>query len=175
METKLRPTLILLAAGALSGCSAPTVNLATNEPIKVDINMRLDVYQYNASGTATPKPGVRIAPDDSPESRSRNREADIQVFKKNQLVGENRHGLVSTRPAINEEKPEYREYIRSTVESENAERMNVMKTQAEAQKISLPDIQSKQAELWRNRAFQGEWIEIPDAEGRTGTWQQKGE
>lgn len=174
METKLRPTLILLAAGVLSGCSAPTVNLATNEPIKVDINMRLDVYQYNASGTAAPKPGVKITPDD-PESRKRNREADIQVFKKNQLVGENRYGQLSTRPAINEEKPEYREYIRSTIESENAERKNAMNTQAEAQKTSLPDIQSKEAELRRNLAFKGEWIEIPDAEGRTGTWQQKGE
>ena len=51
--------------------------------------------------------------------------------------------------------------MRVTVEEENADRMDLMKSLAESQKTSLPEIQAKQAELWRNRSFKGEWIETP--------------
>ena len=55
METSFHHPLILLAAAVgLAGCQAPTVNLATAEPITVDINMRLDVYQYNATNGQKP-------------------------------------------------------------------------------------------------------------------------
>jgi uncharacterized lipoprotein YajG len=51
-EPPYRQTLKVLAACALlAGCKAPTVNLATSDPIKVDINMRLDVYQYSTTAT----------------------------------------------------------------------------------------------------------------------------
>ena len=36
-----------LGAGCLGGCS-PTINLATPEPVKVDVGVRLDVYQKTA-------------------------------------------------------------------------------------------------------------------------------
>lgn len=174
METTLRQSLTLFAAGALfAACSAPTVNLATGEPIKVDINMRLDVYQYNATGTNAPASSVKPGPDQSPEARRRNRMADIQTFKGNQLVGEGRDGLVVIRPKAQEEKPEYRDYIRLTVDAENSDRIELMKTMAENQKTSLPEIQSKQAEIWRNRSFKGEWIEIPGPEPGQWIWIQK--
>jgi len=43
---------------------------------------------------------------------------------------------------------------------------------AESQKTSLPEIQGKQAELWRNRSFKGEWIETPGPDG-SWKWVQK--
>ena len=50
METKTMKILFSAAALALlAGCSTPTVNLSTAEPIKVDIAMRLDVYDHNKS------------------------------------------------------------------------------------------------------------------------------
>jgi len=155
--------ILFVLAVTFGGCAAPTVNLATSEPIKVDINMRLDVYQYGQTGgakTAPAKPTV----DQSPEARRRNRMADIQQFKNERLVGESHNGLVmiNTKP-----DGERGEYVRTTVEAENADRMDVMKALADSQKTSLPEIQAKQAEIWAQRSFKDELIEVlqPD-----GTW-----
>lgn len=170
MEKRLRKSLILVAACAtLGGCKAPTVNLATSEPIKVDINMRLDVYQYSSPAAQKPAQPQASPSAQTPESRRRNRMADIQQFKNQRLVGESRDGLLVIRT-----KPdgEFGDYVRITVEEENADRMELMKSLAESQKTSLPEIQAKQAELWRNRSFKGEWIETPGPDG-TWKWVQK--
>lgn len=158
--------LVLLA---LAGCKGPTVNLSTNDPIKVDINMRLDVYQYasGAKASASPSP----APGAGAESRRRNRMADIQKFKNERLIGEGRSGLVVI---MKDSLPEgeYGDYVRKSVEEENQDRSELMKANADTQKTSIVEIQKQQAELWRNRSFKGEWIEI-EAEPDNWQWKQK--
>ena len=48
-----------LAAILLAGCTGPTVNLSTPEPVKVDIAMRLDVYQHeNEKKPSQPVPAT---------------------------------------------------------------------------------------------------------------------
>jgi uncharacterized protein YdbL (DUF1318 family) len=170
MEKRLRQSLTLILVWALlGGCKAPTVNLATSEPIKVDINMRLDVYQYSSPGTRKPTQSQASPAIQTPESRRRNRMADIQHFKNQRFVGEGRDGLLVIR---NKPDGDYGDYVRVTVEEENADRMELMKSLAESQKTSLPEIQAKQAELWRNRSFKGEWIETPGPDG-AWKWIQK--
>lgn len=95
--------------------------------------------------------------------------ADIQQFKNERLVGEGHEGLlvIRTKP-----EGEYGDYVRVAVEEENADRMDLMKSLAESQKTSLPEIQGTQAELWRNRSFKGEWIETPGPDG-SWKWVQK--
>ncbi|CAN5742463.1 hypothetical protein BH09VER1_BH09VER1_10830 [soil metagenome] len=187
-------TLILavLAAMVVAGCKTPTVNLATTEPIKVDIDMRLDVYQY--SSTNAPKTGqvvVTKAPDSaqppstnattstnllakselpnassgSPETRRHNRQADIQKFKNDRMVGEGHDGLLFIVKE-NLPKDDSAHAIRTAVNAENQDRMDMMKKEADEQKVSLPTIQAQQGELWRNRSFKGEWIEVE----KDGTW-----
>lgn len=171
-----RPALVirhssLVLAAVLGGCSAPTVNLATSEPIKVDINMRLDVYQYGQTGGAQKPAGQTSTSNPTPKTSRDNRMADIQIFKNNQLVGEGHEGMLVVRwDVVSKENEDYRKYIRQTVEAENDDRMTMMKAQADKDKISLPEVQSKQAEIWRNRAFKGEWIEVPIPEN-PGKWQ----
>jgi hypothetical protein len=134
METTLRQSLtVLIACSMLGGCKAPTVNLATSEPIKVDINMRLDVYQY--SSPTTKKPAQAPPTAQTPEARRRNRMADIQQFKNERLVGEGHEGLlvIRTKP-----EGEYGDYVRVAVEEENADRMDLMKSLAESQKDIPP-------------------------------------
>ena len=101
METTFHQTLKALALALtllLGGCSAPTVNLATSEPIVVDINMRLDVYQYSPTNSQKPSsPAGANATAASSDAQRGNREADIQKFKNDRLVGENRDGLVTIR------------------------------------------------------------------------------
>jgi uncharacterized protein YdbL (DUF1318 family) len=170
MERRLCQSLILaMSCASLGGCKAPTVNLATSEPIKVDINMRLDVYQFSSPTTQKPAQAQASPSARTPESRRRNRMADIQQFKNQRLVGESHEGLLVIRT-----KPdgEFGDYVRITVEEENADRTELMKSLAESQKTSLPEIQAKQAELWRNRSFKGEWIETPGPDG-TWKWVQK--
>lgn len=154
------------AAATLAGCSAPTVNLSTSEPIKVDISMRLDVYDHNK---AAAKPASPAAQAQDPESRRRNRMADIQNFKNSRLVGEGRDGLVSIRA---DTPGEPGDYMRKTVAAENDDRMVLMKSLAEKEKRSIDDIQSEQAALWQKRAFEGELIEVASPDG-TFTWVAK--
>ena len=169
MET-LRQSLILLVVGSLLGsCKAPTVNLSTNEPIKVDINMRLDVYQYSSPTTKKPAAPQTTPAGQSPEARRRNRMADIQQFKNERLAGEGHDGLLVI---LKKPEGEYGDYVRVAIDEENADRMELMKSLAESQRTSLPEIQSKQAELWRNRSFKGEWIETQQPDG-SWKWVQK--
>lgn len=173
METRLHQTLTALALFTLlGGCSAPTVNLSTAEPIVVDINMRLDVYQHSPTNSQKPTTTAGTpAGNNTPatEAQRGNREADIQKFKNERLVGENRDGLVTirTRP-----DGDYGNYIARAVEQENADRMALMKNIAEQQKTTLPEVQKRQGELWRNRSFKNEWIEEPQADG-SWKWTQK--
>jgi len=155
------------AAALLAGCSAPTVNLATSEPIKVDIAMRLDVFQH--TNDAASKPAAPSNSSDSAEVRRRNRMADIQNFKNSRLVGEGRDGLLSVRI---DTAGDAGDYVRKTVAEENADRMALMKALAEKEKRNLDDIQSAQAALWQKRAFKGELIEVSSPDG-TFEWVAK--
>ena len=157
--------LASIPALALAGCAGPTVNLATPEPVKVDIAMRLDVYQHTKEGEKTDSASKAAEP-----GKDRlNRASDIQTFKNSRLVGEGSNALL----AIRVETPgDYGDYIRKIIEAENIDRMALMKAQAAREKIPLPAVQKKQADLARKMAFKGEWIELEKADG-SKEWIQK--
>lgn len=174
MEPHLTTMKILLTSATaatallLASCAAPTVNLATPQPIKVDIAVRLDVYQHTKE---TAKKSALATTSLDPAEARRKRMADIQTFKNSRLVGEGRDALLSIRV---ETAGDYGDFIRKTVDAENADRMVLLKSEAERQKTSLPQVQSKQADLAAKLAFKGEWIEVvkdPDSP----TWIQKEE
>ncbi len=163
----LAPCLLTLAS-----CASPTIQVATPDPIQVDINMRVDVYQHEPKNSANAKNKPQQKDSSStPESRRRNRMGDIQELKNSRLVGEGADGLL----AIVEAPPgDFGIFVRKTVNEENADRMEVMKQISEKTKRSLDAIQNEQAAEWRNRSFTGEWIQLP-AEGQPGKfeWKQK--
>ena len=131
--------------------------------------MRLDVYQH--AKEASKKSTSSVATSTDPVEARRNRMADIQTFKNSRLVGEGRDALL----AIRVETPgDYGDFIRKTVDAENADRMALMKSDAEKQKTSLPQIQTKQASLAAKLAFKGEWIEVVKDDG-SAEWIQKEE
>lgn len=170
---KARHPLVALAFVLTSGgCQMPSINLATNQPIKVDIAMRLDVYQHDEDGpspVATPKPAPGAAAALEPGRRRKDRDADLQTFKKARFVGEGHDGLLVILKAP-EGNPG--DYLRHTVAAENSDRMADMKAYAKSQKLPLAEVQAGQGELWRNRSFKGEWIETKGADG-SYQWVQK--
>jgi len=166
-----RPNPLIFTAGVillLAGCSGPSVNLATTEPIKVDINVRLDVYQHEAPG-AKKDQGAPEPVTVDPLAARRNRAAEIQNFKNSRLIGEGRDGLLVV---LSQPSGDYGDYLVKTVTAENRDRMQIMKELAESQKRPLPEVQAAQAEVWRARSFGGEYIEIPQEDG-SFQWTQK--
>jgi uncharacterized protein YdbL (DUF1318 family) len=124
--------------------------------------MRVDIYQH-ATGDA-PASG----PEAEAQDRRRARMAEIQTLKNARIVGENRHGQISL---VQPPPGEYGDYVRRTVEAENADRLALMKQLAAERRVPLADIEAEQANLWRERSFPGEWIEAQvDGAWR---WQQK--
>lgn len=158
---------IFLGLLLVAGCEGPKVNLSTPEPIVLDINMRVDIYERSASRTTSSTAPTGDVP--TADARRRDRMADIQSFKNSRLVGESRQGLlvVLTKP-----EGSYGRYVEKIVGEENADRLVVMRGLSEERRVPLDDIQQQQGELWRTRSFNGEWVEVPQ-DNNTWRWVQK--
>lgn len=145
---------------SLAACS-PTVNLATPEPIKVDVGVRLDVYQKTPINKAKEEQSsLQIA------ANRRLRTGEIQSLKNNGIVGENRDGYLEMRKAPTD--PKYLAYAQGIVSAENADRAALYLANAQTQNKPLELVEAEYAKLWRERAFPGEWVQKED-----GTWIRK--
>ena len=145
---------------ALLGC-APTVNLATPQPIKVDVAVRLDVYQKTApTKAAEEQSNIQIA------ANRRLRAGEIQTLKNARIVGEDRDGYLDIRNPPADAK--YLQYAKSVVDAENADRSYLYLSNAQTKSEPLELVQRDYAKLWSDRAFPGEWRQKED-----GTWVQK--
>jgi uncharacterized protein YdbL (DUF1318 family) len=151
---------ILIGALFLSSC-APTVNLATPDPIKVDIAVRLDVYQKSAPTKAKEEQSsLEVA------ANRRLRSGEIQQLKNDGIVGEDRDGYLVMRK--NPTDPKYLAYAKGVVDEENNDRAFLYLTNAQTQNKPLELIEREYAQLWADRAFPGEWVQKEN-----GTWIQK--
>ena len=158
---------LLSAVGLLAGCKSIPIDIGTRESVKVDLAMKVDVYQHSDPGTtkkvATPPP-----PADITISR-RNRMSEIQTLKNSRLVGENHAGYLEVRTSP---PGEYGDYVRATVDAENSDRARLIEKLAKEKHVAVSEAERTQSELFRTNAFPGEWIEVPDAEGKFA-WKQK--
>ena len=167
--------LVSLILILLAGCSLPTVNLGTKEPlkvdpVKVDLNMRVDVYQHADTAVQKRVAASQPAVTEDVQTRLRNRMGEVQVLKNNRLVGESRKGLLEIR---NQPPGEFGDYVQRIVEAENKDRLAMIEEIAQKQHLRREEVERQQAELARNKAFNGEWIEVQQPDG-TFAWKQKG-
>ena len=168
--TRAVSTLALVAL--LGGCGAFPVHVSTPEPLKVDITMRVDIFQHakqTADDTGEKPAEPQANAEGTIERRRRDRMAEIQRYKNSRLVGENHYGLLTIREAP---AGPYGQRVEETVEAENADRKALMKDLATEHHVARSRIETDQAALWRERAFPGEWIEQQQPDG-TWTWVQK--
>jgi hypothetical protein len=166
MSTRHLLPLLLGTLATLGACKPFDVKLGTDKPLKVDIKMKLDVYQHDPKDGAK-KTDTRASED--PEDARRSRLAEIQTLKNSRLVGENRAGLLDIR---NQPVGEYGDYVRKTVAAENADRSKLMEKLAKDRGVPLAEIQKSQAALFRQSSFTGEWYEEADSSGGF-VWKQK--
>jgi|HubBroStandDraft_1064217.scaffolds.fasta_scaffold61765_2 uncharacterized protein YdbL (DUF1318 family) len=142
------------------GC-APTVKLATPQPIKVDVAVRLDVYQKTAPTKAKEEQSnLQIA------ANRRERSGEIQQLKNDRIIGEDRDGYLTIRNPPKD--PKYLAYTQGVVNAENADRSFLYLANAQTKSEPLELVEQEYAQLWRDRAFPGEWVQKED-----GTWIHK--
>lgn len=150
----------------LAACKLPDINLATPKPIEVNLNMRLDVYQFSGDAPTDKEKTKSLA---EANERMRNRQSEIQELKNNRLVGEDHRGLLHIR-----EVPggKWGDRVKLAVQEENDDRTLVMRNQAEKNNRTLIEVQAEQWKLRTERAFKGEWIEIAGDKEGTFKWVQ---
>jgi hypothetical protein len=163
--------LVILCSSVLGGCKLPSVNIATPEPIAVDIKMRVDVYQYDSADG-----GKKPDEDQQREyarvvERQRNRMQEIQNLKNNRILGEDHRGLLSI---IKNPGGDWGDYVSETVKSENEDRLFLQRYDARQQDKLLTDLQKEDWIRRTDRAFPGEWIEVEGEREGTFRWTQAG-
>ena len=152
---------VWLSVGLVLGGCAPTVNLATPEPVKVDVAVRLDVYQKTAPTKAKDEQSsLQVA------ANRRLRTGEIQQLKNDRVIGEDRDGYLDLK--MQPQDPKYLAYAKGVVSDENADRTYLYLANAQTQNKPLELVERDYAQLWRDRAFPGEWVQKED-----GTWTQK--
>jgi Protein of unknown function (DUF1318) len=161
-----RPTQLLQIVGCasvLTQCTLPDVNLATPKPLEVNLNMRLDVYQYSGDKPEDKAQAKTLA---EAVERMRDRQAEVQTMKDNRLVGEDHRALLQLRqvPA-----GKWGDRVKQAVEEENADRTTVMRNEALTKDQALHEVEKDQWQRRIDKAFKGEWIEV--AGDKDGTYQ----
>lgn len=137
---------------------APTVNLSTPDPVKIDVNMNVHVTTDEVKKSIDGgKEGY------SPRQERRARMAEVQTLKNNRIIGEGNEGLlVLKEPPVD---PAYQSYVTRVIKEENADRQMVLNDEAETKKQPVSVVAKDFARRNRDAAFPGEWVQQED-----GSW-----
>lgn len=155
----------IYGAGALTvlfmaGC-APTIKVSTPDPVKIDVNMKVDVYT---------KSDPQKQKEDTNQMQAavarRNRMAEVQSLKNDRVIGEDREGYLNIRQEPSDAK--YAAYAKTIVDGENNDRAVIYLANAQSQGKPMEMVQREYSKLWRERSYPGEWIQKDD-----GDWMKK--
>lgn len=187
--------MIMVAVFFSLGCARVRVE-APKEPIKVDVTMRLDIYQHvvrdideiesivsGAKEKAKPKNSQSLlnyflenayaqeglSPEvEQAALRRRNRLAELNYWQEEAVVGENKSGLVEIR---------LREKADSTVEAlaeaENKDRLIIYEAVAKRNNTSVEEVQKLYTKRLQEDAPAGTPIEVFDETSGTYKWRVK--
>ena len=160
---KKKSLLVLIYAAVFAiGCARVEVQ-APKDPIKMDIAMRLDVYQHvvkdideienivsGGSPAVKQLSGLFIATayaDDLPPAareaalRRRDRKGALDSYKSQGVIGENASGLVEVKSANGE--------AQSLVQAENSDRMIIYQAIAQKNGTSVESVQEVYAKRYQ--------------------------
>lgn len=164
--------IILIALGCAK------VSVETKEPIKVDINMRVDVYQHVVKdvesindqiyGPETKELnaifsiGIAYAQDFSEDvtaavSRRRQRASKIEEYLAKGYIGENRNALMQVMGQV---PSDLKSEIDNLVSQENKDRETIYAAIAKKNETSRKEVRKVFFEDDYRRAPQGSWFEV---------------
>lgn len=187
----MRKVVVLLAVAVLSlGCAKLQVE-GSKEPIKVDIAMRLDIYQHVekdidaieniVSGGKESKASKdtqsllrffvsnayakeSLSPEVEQAALSRkSRYAQLTTLESKGVIGENKNGLVEVRNSSAADSS-----VKQLVSAENSDRMVIYQSVAKKNNTSVAEVQKLYAKRLQDDAPSGTPIET-----QAGSWQVK--
>ncbi len=120
----------------LAGCS-PTVQINTPEPLKVDISMKIDVYDKGKSEVAVAQ--RRLGEEEMTAMRQRDlRSGEIWSMKNDGAAAENERGYLEARPKAGWKT----DYVNGLVAEENHDRRILYETEAKNGGIPLASVEA---------------------------------
>ena len=192
----MKRLLFVLAAVILAiGCARVSVQ-GSKEPIKLDISMRLDIYQHvekdidAIEGIVSGDEGNKKPTDKqsflslfinnayaeeefNPEVREaalrrRARVDELRAFEEKGIIGENKMGLVEVR-----DSSQATDSVRKLVEAENSDRMFIFKSMAAKNNISIEEVQKLYAKRLYHRLAPGTPVEVLNEASGAYEWSRK--
>ena len=184
-------TVLLLAVAVLVsiGCARVSVQ-GTEKPIKVDISMRLDVYQHiekdvdsieNIVSGGKDKQSFLtyimpnayaqegLAPEvEQAALRRKDRREALLSWQQKGVVGEDKSGLVEVRNTVNAD-----ESVAPFLDAENADRMIIYKAIAQKNGSSVEEVQIIYAKRLQVDAPSGTPIEVVNGASGAFEWKIK--
>ncbi|HTY45973.1 MAG TPA: DUF1318 domain-containing protein [Patescibacteria group bacterium] len=170
------------------GCARVRVE-APKEPIKVDISMRLDIYQHvqndlndienmvsgkdkhslleYITATAYAQEGFSSEVEQA-AGRRKDRKAEIVSWESKKVIGENRMGLLEVRDAASADAG-----VNSLVSKENSDRMVIYRAVAAKNGVAVDQVQKMHAKRLQSDAPAGTPIEVLDASGGQYQWKSR--
>jgi len=180
--------IVLLLLLSVSGCARVKVE-APKEPIKVDISMRLDIYQHiqkdidaieNIVSGSQEKINLKdnqsqlhflqplyaqegLDPQlEQSEKNRKNRHTQISSLQAKGIIGENKSGLVEIKDSTSKTAS-----IESLAKAENDDRLVIYRTIAQKNNSSMEEVQKIYAKRLQQDAPSGTPIEVfNDSSGR---------
>jgi hypothetical protein len=132
----------------LTGC-APTVRLDTPEPIKVDINMKVDVYQKEVAGGTRRR--TMTDEEFSALKRHYNRGSEIWGIKNDGAAVEGPNGYLDARPRSGWDP----KYVNRLVTEENRDRNLLYSSEARTSARPLAVIEQEAGKRLQDEAYGG--------------------
>lgn len=187
--------MVLIISVVFAGCARVRVE-APKEAIKLDISMRLDIYQHVAkdidaiedivsgSGQKTPsnkqgsmldilvpdayaQEGLSVEVEQAALNRKARRPEVISLEAKG-AVGENRSGLLEVRnPEVVDES------AKSLIDVENKDRMVIYRAISDKNNISMEEVQKLYAKKLQDNADSGVQIEVMNEATGQYEWKVK--
>ncbi len=128
-----------------AGC-APQVQLTTPEPIKVDITMKVEVYQKEGA-TSTER---KLSETENEALRRRDmRSGEVWAMKNDSVAVEGAHGYLEPHPKSGWDPA----YIQRLVDEENKDRKNLYEAEATDTARPLAEIEAEAGKRFRQQSY----------------------
>ncbi len=153
-------SFLLPATALLLAACAPSVNLTTTEPVKIDVGMRVDVYTHEVERKQDESAAT------SPRVNRRNRMSEVQALKNDRVIGEGNDGMLVLRNIPPD--PAYAEYAGKIIIEENTDRSAILQSEATTNNKPLDAVVHDFVRRARDSSWPGELIQQDD-----GSWMER--